>query len=65
VKNFASSLTMWGAALLAALQVAETSGAVPPGSGEAITSLGQAIGLILVVVGRWRASTPLTLGPSK
>jgi hypothetical protein len=65
MKNFASSMTVWGAALIAALQVAEASGAVPPGSGEALAALGQAIGLVLVVVGRWRANQPLTLGPTK
>ena len=63
MKNFLKSLTMWGVALFGAVQALEGSGAIPIGTGGALTGLLEAVAGIMVIVGRFRATQPLTLGP--
>lgn len=50
-KGALKSMTVWGAALLAAVQALEASGALLPGTSPALLGVAQAVGTFLTIVG--------------
>ena len=67
-KQFCSSLTIWGAvvtgiaALVQTFGLGEITAEEQAALAQHLTHAGEAMGLVMVIVGRWRATRPLRFG---
>lgn len=50
-KSALKSMTVWGAAILAAAQSLEASGLLAPGTADAAVGVANALGLFLTIIG--------------